>query len=75
MALAVERIHLILIIVVKALLREVVQVAIQLVSHCQIMMLSLSLVIILWPTHHLPLGGVPHKVMMCQGVRVEEVYK
>ena len=75
MALTVESIDLVLLIIVKAFLREVLVIAIHFDCDCFIMMHWFSVFIILRNTHHLSEPGIPDKVIMSPSVVMEQIHK
>jgi hypothetical protein len=64
MSLTVESINLVLLIIIKAFLREVLVIAINFYFDRFVVMHWFSIFIILWNTHHLSELGIPNKMIM-----------
>jgi len=74
-ALTVESVDLVLLIIVKAFLREILVIAIHFYCDCLVMMHWFSVFIILRNTHHLSEPGIPNKVIMSLSVVMKQIHK
>lgn len=75
MSLTVESINLVLLIIIKAFLREVLVIAINFYFDRFVVMHWFSIFIILWNTHHFSEPGIPNKMIMCFCMVMEQIHK